>query len=376
MPLRPPGRPLDVGDGELVGGGLGHPGDQLVGLVDDHHVVVGDHRDALDRVDREQRVVGDDQVAAVRLLARELGEALGAERALRGAQAVAVADADLPPLTVGVPRGAVALAAAAALGLLLGPLPQLEHLLAQSTRGHVDERALVVGDALADPVQAGVVGAALEYGVARVDAVTDRLDQARDVALDQLVLQGQRGRRDHDPPVVQQARDEVAQRLAGAGAGLDEEVLAGSTSRRYRLGHRHLAGPLLAAEGLHRRREHLTDGGAGGGLPGGLARGGQGHLRTLTAPTDIVRIARGAALLDVGPCPRRSTARGYDGRRRCCRTRRAPPRDHARRSRSNPRLGALRGRAIALRRPRLPCQTVVRALVLGERGGRRAVVRR
>ncbi len=110
-------------------------------------------------------------------------------------------------------------------------VPQLEHLLARRPCGHVDEGALVVGDALADAVQAGVVGAALEHGVARVDPVTDRLDQARDVALDQLVLQGQRGRRDHDPAVVQQARHEVGQRLAGAGAGLDEEVLAARPSR-------------------------------------------------------------------------------------------------------------------------------------------------
>ena len=100
--------------------------------------------------------------------------------------------------------------------------------------GHVDQRALVVGHALADAVEAGVVGAALEHGVARVDPVADRLDQARDVALDQLVLEGQRGRRDHDPAVVEQARDEVAQRLAGAGAGLDEEVLAALHRRRPR----------------------------------------------------------------------------------------------------------------------------------------------
>src|SRR3954469_18681525 len=49
----------------LVGGGLGDSADQLVRLVDDHHVVVRDHRDALDRVDGQQRVVGDDQVRAL-----------------------------------------------------------------------------------------------------------------------------------------------------------------------------------------------------------------------------------------------------------------------------------------------------------------------
>ncbi len=114
VPLGTPGRPLDVGDAHLVGGGLGHPGDDLVGLVDDDGVVLRDHRDALDRVDREQRVVGDDQVAALGLVAGQLDEALRAERALRCAQAVAVADADLPPLAVGVAGRPVALTAASA----------------------------------------------------------------------------------------------------------------------------------------------------------------------------------------------------------------------------------------------------------------------
>ena len=97
VPLRAAGGPLDVGDGQLVGGRLGDPRDDLVRLVDDHRVVVGDHRDALDRVDGEQRVVGDDQVRPVGLLLGPLGEALLGERALRRAQALAVVDADLPP---------------------------------------------------------------------------------------------------------------------------------------------------------------------------------------------------------------------------------------------------------------------------------------
>ena len=119
---------------QLVGGGLGHPGDQLVGLVDHDDVVVGDHRHALDRVDREQRVVGDDQVGAVRLLAGQLGEALLAERALgarprhsrwltltwRHSRSVcrgALSRSPVPP----------------SLGLLLGPRPQLEHLRCPSS---------------------------------------------------------------------------------------------------------------------------------------------------------------------------------------------------------------------------------------------------
>src|SRR6478735_5266150 len=99
---RATGGPLDVGHPELVGRRLGDARGQLVGLVDDDRVVVGDHRHVLDRVDREEGVVGDDQVAAVRLLARELGEALRPERALARAEALAVVDRHLPPLAVGV----------------------------------------------------------------------------------------------------------------------------------------------------------------------------------------------------------------------------------------------------------------------------------
>ena len=44
--------------------------------------------------------------------------------------------------------------------------------------------------------------------------------------------------------------DEVGQGLAGAGAGLHEQVLVGLDRGLDRLGHRHLAGPLGAAHAL------------------------------------------------------------------------------------------------------------------------------
>ena len=102
-------------------------------------------------------------------------------------------------------------------------------------------------------MQAGVVGAALEHGVRRVDLGVgggDRLDQPRDVALDELVLERQGRGRDHHPLVVEQGRDEVGQRLAGAGAGLDDEVPMARQRLGDRLGHRDLSGALLTAESL------------------------------------------------------------------------------------------------------------------------------
>ena len=96
-------------------------------------------------------------------------------------------------------------------GLLLGPRAQLEHLGALRAGGHLDEHALVVGHALADPVQAGVVGAALEDGVRRVDAgqLAHRLHQPGDVALDELVLERQRRGGDDHPLVVEQRGHQV-----------------------------------------------------------------------------------------------------------------------------------------------------------------------
>ena len=226
---RAPRGPVHLRDGQLVGRGLGDPGDQLVGLVDHDRVVLRDHRHALDRVDRQQRVVRDHHLRAHRPLAGTLGEALGAVRALRGPQALPVRHRDLPPDPVGVPRRVVALTGAAVLRLLLDPLPHRQHLGAQRPLGQLDQRTLVVGHALADPVQAGVVGAPLQHGVRRglVEHVLHGLDQRRDVAFDELVLQRERRGGDHDPVVVEHRRHQVAQRLAGAGAGLHQQVLAG-----------------------------------------------------------------------------------------------------------------------------------------------------
>ena len=128
----------------------------------------------------------------------------------------------------------------------------------------LDQAALlVVGHPLADPLETGVVGAALEHGVRRVDlgvGAGDRLDQPRDVALDELVLEGQGGGRDHDPLVVEEGRDEVGQRLAGAGAGLDDQVPMVGQRVGDGLGHGDLSGAFLAAESLDRRPQHVGDG--------------------------------------------------------------------------------------------------------------------
>src|SRR5690606_25879121 len=132
----------------------------------------------------------DHQLRAVGALLGLLGEALLAERTAARAQALPMRHRHLTPGALGVARRVVALTRSALGGLLLDPLPQLEHLRARAADLlDVDQRALVAGHALADPVQAGVVAPALEHGVRRrAEAVTEGADQRREVAFDELVL--------------------------------------------------------------------------------------------------------------------------------------------------------------------------------------------
>lgn len=76
-----------------------------------------------------------------------------------------------------------------------------------------------------------------------------RLDRARQVPLHELALQGQRGGRHHDALPVGERGHEVAERLAGAGAGLDQQMGAVVDRLGDGFGHGHLAGALRAAHG-------------------------------------------------------------------------------------------------------------------------------
>ena len=78
-----------------AGGHTGHPVDQLVRLVDDDHVVLRKDLEALEGVDREHRVVGDDDSTPAGPLPRQLGEAVLTVRALERAEALPGRHADL-----------------------------------------------------------------------------------------------------------------------------------------------------------------------------------------------------------------------------------------------------------------------------------------
>ncbi|GAA3080138.1 hypothetical protein GCM10020254_25590 [Streptomyces goshikiensis] len=128
---------------------------------------------------------------------------------------------------------------------------------------------LVLRGSLVQPVEAQVVGAALEHGELRAAAQlrVQRLHRARQVALDELPLQGQRrGRHDH-ALAVREGRHQIAEGLAGAGAGLDQPVGVVVDRFAHGFGHGYLAGPLRAADGGD----------------GGVQQVGEGGLRHSTA---------------------------------------------------------------------------------------------
>ncbi len=104
--------------------------------------------------------------------------------------------------------------------------------------------------------------AALEHGVQGPAAENrlHRVGQSGQIVVDQLRLQREGGRRDDHRAVHEQRRREIGERFAGAGAGLDEQVLAMAGGVGDRVRHRLLAGALGSARnGTYRRREQRVD---------------------------------------------------------------------------------------------------------------------
>ena len=210
---------------------------QLVRLVEDHGVVLGQDADGAVRGDAQteigevERVVDDDHVGVGGALARLLGEARGRERAAR-AQAALRADGDLPPCSRG------------RLVIELGPIARQRRVepRAQALDGVAVQRVEQAHAELHDHAPAGVVGAALEQlGADRLAACRGR---ERQVVAQQLRLQGERGRGDDDAPARERGGHEIAEALAGAGAGLAHERAAPRQHVLDALGHDELRRPL------------------------------------------------------------------------------------------------------------------------------------
>src|SRR5579884_2120816 len=243
-------------------------------FVEDHEVVGGEQRAAADEIEEEQRVVDDDDVGEAR------GVALLEEKAVGEARAV-LADAvvGVERLPVVGSRGEVQFGAIARLGAL-GPRPQP---LERERGRDQPRRALLLELRLAQ-----VVVAAFEQHDARVDAEGAR--DERDVLADELLLQRDRSGRDDHTGARAQRRDEVRERLADAGSGLDDRVHVLEKAALHETRHAHLAFARLVAgeracdrpagcehlvDGVHSRGSRFSSGGASisscGPASGGLS---------------------------------------------------------------------------------------------------------
>ena len=278
-----------------IGDGAGDAPGEVMRLVEDDHVVLGDDAVAVEGVDGQEGMVGDHDVHLAGELAAALGEA-GLHHRAGPAQALGSRDGHLAPGTIGdrILQGVTI----SAVGLLR-PLPQALDLVPQAFaararrigRGLGEQRAGVDVHRVpaVDLVPAEVVRTPLEQGEGgRARQVRGhRLDQARQVLAHDLGLQGDRRGGDHDWSAAHQGMaergDQIGERLAGAGACLHEQVAASGHRRVDRLRHGLLAGARHAADRLDRR---LHEGGQLDiGCPGGgLMIGGGGHRISVSAP--------------------------------------------------------------------------------------------
>ena len=232
-------------------------------LIDDDRRVLGEHWNALECIDCEHRVVRDDDVGLLRLKAPFDREALLAEGATALTDAFTASDGQRPPdPRVDVIRVVVAIAGRG----LLRPLANGNHLLGQCALLGGEQRVgFVLGDRTVQLLEADVVVASLENGKGHRTRQrrAQGLRHAWQVAVDELLLQGE-GRCCHDDCLVlghgmQCCRHQVAERLSGAGARLDDDVAVTGDRRAYGVRHRVLALAPLASELGHHRLEGGID---------------------------------------------------------------------------------------------------------------------
>ncbi len=210
-------------------------------------------------------MVGDDDIGAAGVGPGLLGEALLAEGAGGRAHALVGRDGHLAPGEVADPGDE--LVAVAGDGLLR-PFVQPLHLAPERGQLAGVEQLRVIGLGVPrglQPVPAQVVAPALEDRE-RGFPLQQRSEsggQPRQIAFDELALQGDGGGGDHHRGALDDGmadgRYEVGERLPRAGARLDHQVLFGIDRGTDRLGHGHLAIAATAAEGVHRSVQQCLD---------------------------------------------------------------------------------------------------------------------
>ena len=105
------------------------------------------------------------------------------------------------------------------------------------------ELGLVRVGHLLEALQTHVIAAALEHGEVELDI--EVLGQKRQVLVGQLILQCLRSRSYYNPLAARDGRNEICQRLTGAGACLDDEMLTVGDGVGHQAGHLDLTRPIL-----------------------------------------------------------------------------------------------------------------------------------
>ena len=208
----------------------------FVGFVEHHGVVFGEDAAfvglvAEREIGEEQVMVDDDDVAFLCALVHQGQEAALEVGALLPRAHVAAG------IELG-PGGAV-------FGQLLdfGAVAELRGLLPLADDLEIGdlfqpgECRLLIG--VVDFLPAGVVIAALH--VADLEGPRKMLLQERHVLKEELFLQILRAGRNHDALAREQRRDQIGERLSGAGPGLDNQMPFFGERRFHGFGHLHLA---------------------------------------------------------------------------------------------------------------------------------------
>jgi hypothetical protein len=281
--------------GDLLGRHGGDPALQLVSLVDDDHVMVGQDRLVGEGVDGEQGVVGHHHIGLGRGGFRRFGEAPVTEGAAGRPDALPAGHTDLPPglvtdtpgQTVPVPdRLPVAAVVAVAVEDVLRPVVDPPHLgPGPGEVGLVEQSGVLfrggglTRPATTDPVEAEVVVAALEDGETGTPPQLrrQRLGEPGQVPVDELTLQGDRRGGDHHPLPgghrMGERGDQVGEGFTGAGARLHREMLLLADGAGDGVRHGVLVLPPRPAEGGDGVVEEVAGG-------GGVGHGRAAHRST------------------------------------------------------------------------------------------------
>ena len=228
---------------ERRGQRVGRPAFALMRFVE-HRDVVGRQQPAAHReVEKEQRVVDDDEVGVLRLVAL-FERRSSRESARRTRRRNRRHRHRAAPTRRG--GGTNANSARSPLSRAAGPRPRSAASSATTrtrrSRAHPLELLL-----------AEVVAAALEQRHAQRNV--ERLLHERNVFAHELLLQRDRAGREHDLLPAAHRRDEIRQRFPDAGAGLDDRVHAFEDAALDELRHLHLARRALRSPAARARSD-------------------------------------------------------------------------------------------------------------------------